>query len=144
MSSNLDAIVEGIAAQIRTVTALKHVYTYEPEQPGATPMVYLDAESWDYPETTYGEMTIGWNPEGYLVLAPLASPADVVAALARQIIPQIIEAVGHDLDAHGALTDGQVLLVRAEHGRLTIGKTQYYARRLHFRAIERFAYDYAL
>jgi hypothetical protein len=142
VGSNLTAIVEGIQKQLQTVIGLQNVLTYRPDSPGALPMVYFDVDSWDFPEATYGEMAIGWNPDGYLVLSEDNSKE--AAELARILIPQIIEAVGKDLSAHGAIVDGQVLLVEGRRGRLPIGGKEYYARQLLFRAIERFPYEYSL
>lgn len=145
MPSNLDAIVEGIAAQLRTIPALgDRVITYEPDQAGPLPMVYLDVESWEYPPKTMGELTVGYDIVGYLVLAPITGKASAAATLARQLIPLVIDVLGHDLDAHGALPDGQVLLTEGARGRLVVGRTEYYARRLVFRATEFFPYDAAL
>jgi hypothetical protein len=144
MPSNLDAIVEGIAAQLRTITQLANVITYEPDQAGPLPMVFLDMESWDYPPKAMGELTVGWDIVGYLVLAPITGKASAAATLARQLIPLVIDVLGHDLDAHEALADGQVLLTEGARGHRLIGGTWYYARRLVFRATEFFPYDAAL
>lgn len=144
VSSQLDAIVEGIAEQLRTIAELKAVLTYEPDQPGPMPMIFIDMEGWDHPETTTGEMTLGWDIVGYLVTASVTSKASAAATLSRQLVPQIIEAIGHDLHAHGAIADGQVLLTEATKGRRKIGDNWYYARRLTFRAIECFPYQYAI
>jgi hypothetical protein len=144
MPSNLDAIVEGIAAQLRTIPELKLVLTYEPDQPAPFPFVFIDMEGWDHPEKTTGEMTLGWDIVGYLVTASVTSKASAAATLSRQLVPAIIEAIGHDLHAHGAIVDGQVLLREATKGRRKIGDGWYYARRLTFRAIEMFPYQYAI
>jgi|SRR5215213_747711 len=144
MGSQLDAIVEGIAAQLRTIPELKAVLTYEPDAPGLFPFVFLDMDGWDHPETTTGEMTVGWDIVGYLVTGSVTSKAAEAAKRARLIIPAILEALGHDLHAHGAIVDGQVLLTEAARGRRQIGGAWYYARRLTFRAVEMFPYQYAI
>lgn len=152
MSSNLEAIVQGIAAQLRTVTDLKGVYTYIPDQPGTLPMIYLDVESARYPnDEAWGAMTIDWGIFGYLVVAPRAANKEAVAALTRSLIAQIAEAMGHDMDAGGALAnpgddsrDGLMLLTEITGpGYATIGGTPYQARRLTFATTEIFTYQYA-
>lgn len=150
MSSNLQAIIDGIAAQLRTVTALKNVVTFKPDQPGPLPMAYLSGIHLDYPETTYGEMTIGWNLEWYIVLGPIAAKAQTAELSLYALVPQIVEVLGHDLDAGGALnratgtSDGQMLLTDADEGEVIIGGSKWYALRLRIRAIETFTYQYAL
>jgi len=144
MASQLGPIMEGIAAQIRTVPGLKSVISYYPDAPGPLPMVFLYVDSADYPETTYGEMTIGYRPEGYLVLAPLTGKASAAADMGYALIPEIIEVLGHDLDAGGAIVDGQMMLEGFAEGRLTIGGVWYHARRLRFQVIERRNYSYGL
>jgi len=143
MASQLGPIMAGIAAQIRTVAGLKNVITHYPNQVGPYPMVFLYVDSADYPETTYGEMTIGYRPEGYLVLAPIGANAEAVADLGYALIPEIIEALGHDMDAGGAIVDGQMMLEGFAEGRMMIGKVDYHVRRLRFRVIERRYYEYS-
>lgn len=150
MASNLAAIIAGIAAQLRTIPAFKSVVTYKPDQPGPLPMVYFQSLHWDYPETTYGEMTIGWTPEAYVVIAPITAKAEAAEHSLYTLVPLIIEAIGHDLDAHGALdrtsgtSDGQVVLTEADEGQVIIGGSVWYAVRLRFRVIETFTYDHTL
>lgn len=154
MPSQLDAIVEGIAAQLRTITALQNVITYKPPQPGPLPMVYLDVEGLGTPDDEWapkGAMTIDWTIQAYLVIAPVAAKADAVATLARQLLPAIVEVLGHDLDAHGSLSgatdierDGIMKLTRlSPPGKVTIGTIDYYARQLTISAIEMFTYTYS-
>lgn len=150
MPSNLAAIIEGMAAQLRTIPAFQSVVTYKPDQPGPLPMVYFESLHWDYPETTYGEMTIGWTPEAYVVIAPVTAKASAVNGSLYTLVPLVIEALGHDLDAHGALnrsegsSDGQVTLTDADEGTVPIGGTVWYAVRLRFRVIETFTYIWSL
>lgn len=149
-SSQLQGIIDGIAATLRAVTALKNVITYKPDQPGPLPMVYLSGIHLDYPETTYGEMTIGWNLEWYLVLGPIAAKAEAAELSLYGLVPDIVAALGHDLDAGGSLSldegtsDGQMLLTDADEGEVVIGGTKWYALRLRIRAIERFTFEYRL
>lgn len=145
MISNLDAIIAGIAAQLKTVTALTNVLTYEPDQPGPLPMVFLDMESWTFPEKPTSGLDIDWLIVGYLVIAPITAKASEAARLARVHIPQLIDAMGQDVDAHGALGEhGQVLIRDGGKGVLWVGDTQWHARRLEFAVSEWLIYQHAL
>lgn len=154
MASHLDAIVEAIAADLRTIPALKKVYTYYPDQPGPLPMVYLDVEALGTPDdewAPFGGMTIDWTIQAYLVTAPVTAKPSAAATLARQILPAIAEVMGHDLDAGGALVDADrtardgilKLTAMSPPGYVTIGGNRYYARRLTFQAIEMFTYEWS-
>jgi hypothetical protein len=152
--SQLDAIVEGIAAQLRTITDLKNVLTYYPDQAGPLPMIYLDAEGLGTPDDEWapkGAMTIDWTIEAYLVVAPVTAKSSAVATLTRQLLGQIAEVLGHDLDAHGALAspdglerDGIMKLTGlSRRGYARIGTADYYARQLTIQAIEMFTYAWS-
>lgn len=147
MPSNLAAIIEGVVEQLRTIGVFKNVLTYKPDKPDPLPMMYLGSIHVDYPETTYGEMTLGWTFDWYLVPAPIAANPKAAEARIYTLVPEVIEALGHDLDAHGALaglSDGQVLLTNVDEGDVTIGGSKWYVVRLRMRAIERFTYQYSL
>jgi hypothetical protein len=154
MPSQLDAICEAIAAQLRTIPDLKNVITYWPNQPGPLPMVYLDVEAVTTPTdewAPFGAMTLDWAIIAYLVTAPVTTKASAAATLARVILPQIAEVIGHDLDAGGALAspgsserDGILkLTAMSPPGFVQIGGNRYYARRLTFQAIEMFTYEWS-
>lgn len=153
MPSRLDAIVEAIAADLRTIPGLKNVITYWPDQPGPLPMIYLDVERMDMPDdgwAPFGAMTIDWGINAYLVTAPITAKASAAATLARELLPQIAEVIGHDLDARGALSgatndrDGILkLTAMSPPGTVQIGGHTYRARRLTFQAIEMFTYQYS-
>lgn len=150
MASNLKNIIDGIAATLRTIDDFKNVTTYKPDNPGPLPMVYLASIHFDYPETTYGEMTIGWNLEWYIVTAPVSANAPNSELRLYTIVPQVVEALGHDLDAGGSLpgedvggSDGQALLTDADEGEVVIGGTRWYAMRLRMRVVERFIFQYS-
>lgn len=154
MPSQLDAIVEAIAAQLRTITTLKNVITYKPPTPEPLPMIYLDVEGLDTPDdewVPFGAMTIRWQIQAYLVVAPVTANAGRAATLARQQLAPITEVLGHDLDAGGNLAspdqttrDGIMKLTRlSPPGFVTIGDTRYYARQLTISAIEMFTYEWS-
>jgi len=103
MPSNLKAIVEGIAAQLRETGLFKKVLTYKPNGNVVYPMVFFQSLHLDYPETTYGEMTLGYDLVAYVVLAPIDADDEKVSIRLFDLVPVILEAIGHDLDAHGAL-----------------------------------------
>jgi hypothetical protein len=151
MPSQLAAIIDGIAAQLATIPDLKKVVVHRPQQIGSVyPMVFFNSLALDYPETTYGEMTIGYDPVAYVVLAPIDAKDEAVTVRLFDLVPKILEVLGHDLDAHGALdrssgtSDGQVLLTAAEDGTLPIAGHLYHVIRLTFRVIETFTYEYTL
>lgn len=151
MPSNLAAIIEGIAAQLRETGVFKSVVTYKPDQPGPLPMIYFQSLHWENPELYAGEMSINWKPEAYIVVAPITAKASAAEQSLYTLVPIVLEALGHDLDAHGALagedaggSDGQVTLTDADEGQVTIGGTAWYAIRLRFGVIERFLYVWSL
>ena len=150
MPSNLKAIVEGIAAQLRETGLFKKVLTYKPNGNVVYPMVFFQSLHLDYPETTYGEMTLGYDLVAYVVLAPIDADDEKVSIRLFDLVPVILEAIGHDLDAHGALnrsegpSDGQVNLTDADDGELVIAGTPWSVVRLRFRVIETFTYIWSL
>ncbi len=151
MPSNLAAIVAGIAAQLKTIPEIKEALTYRPQSIGSIyPLVFFDSLALDYPETTYGEMTIGYEPVAYVVLAPIDAKDEAVSIRLFDLVPKILEVLGHDLDAGGALnrsegpSDGQVTLTAAEDGTLPIAGHLYSVIRLRFRVIETFTYIWSL
>ena len=150
MPSQLAAIIEGIAAQLRTIPELKNVLTYKPKTPAPLPMVFFQSLHLDYPETTYGEMTIGYDPVAYVVIAPVGADDEAIGVRLFDLVPKILEVLGHDLDAHRALnrsegtSDGQVMLTDADDGELVIGGHAWSVIRLRFRVIETFTYEYTL
>jgi hypothetical protein len=144
MISTLDAIIAGIAAQLKTIPELANVLTYEPDQPGPLPMVFLDMESWTFPEKPTSGLDIDWLIVGYLVIAPISAKPSEAARIARVLIPQLIDVMGQDVDAHGAIQDGQVLIRDGGKGTLIVGGTQWHARRLEFAVSEWLIYQHAL
>lgn len=159
MPSQLPAIVAGIAGTLRSIGVFKNVITYKPDQPGPLPMVYLASVHLDYPgidddldshHRTYGEMALGHTLDWFVVLAPIPAKAEEVELRLFALVPQVIEALGHDLDCGGALigqdaggSDGQVMLTDADEGQTVIGKVPWYAYRLRMRVIERFTFQYS-
>jgi hypothetical protein len=150
MPSQLKAIVEGIAAQLAETRLFTNVITYKPKQPGPLPMVFFQSLHLDYPETTYGEMTLGHTLTAYVVLAAVGNDDEAISLRLFDLVPTIIEAIGHDLDAHGALnraegpSDGQVTLLDADDGELVIAGHPWSVVRLRFRVIETFTYIWSL
>jgi hypothetical protein len=148
--SQLKDIVAGIAAQLYETGLFKSVLTYKPKQPGPLPMVFFQSLHLDYPETTYGEMTLGHDLTAYVVLAPIDADDEKVSLRLFDIVPVILEAIGHDMDAHGALnrsegpSDGQVMLTDADDGELVIAGHLWSVVRLRFRVIETFTYVWSL
>lgn len=150
MPSQLKDIIAGIAAQLYETGLFKSVLTYKPKQPGPLPMVFFQSLHLDYPERTYGEMTIGYDPVAYVVLAPIGADDEAISLRLFDLVPVILEAIGHDLDAHGALnrttgpSDGQVTLTDADDGELPIAGVLWSVIRLRFRVIESFTYEYTI
>ena len=150
MPSQLKDIVAGIAAQLYETGLFKSVLTYKPKQPGPLPMVFFQSLHLDYPETTYGEMTLGHDLSAYVVLAPIGADDEAISLRLFDLVPVILEAIGHDMDAHGALnrsegpSDGQVMLTDADDGELVIAGHLWSVVRLRFRVIETFTYVWSL
>ena len=150
MPSQLKDIVAGIAAQLYETGLFKSVLTYKPKQPGPLPMVFFQSLHLDYPETTYGEMTVGFDAVAYVVLAPIGADDEAISLRLFDLVPVILEAIGHDMDAHGALnratgtSDGQVMLTDADDGELVIAGHLWSVVRLRFRVIETFTYVWSL
>jgi hypothetical protein len=148
--SQLRNIVEGIAAQLRETGLFKKVLTYKPAGNIVYPMVFFQSLHLDYPETTYGEMTLGHDLTAYVVLAPIDADDEKVSLRLFDLVPVILEAIGHDMDAHGALnrsegpSDGQVMLTDADDGELVIAGHLWSVVRLRFRVIETFTYVWSL
>ena len=150
MPSQLPAIVRGIAAQLEETGLFKNVLTYKPKTVGPLPMVFFQSLHLDYPETTYGEMTLGHDITAYVVIAAIGSDDEKISISLFDLVPVILEAIGHDLDAHGALnrsegpSDGQVNLTDADDGELVIAGHLWSVVRLRFRVIETFTYIWSL
>ena len=142
MASNLTAIIAGIRAQLLTVSGIANVYDHAPAKIGTTPAIVFSLGPCRPISGAYGEMALEWTLNGYLAVKDInfdVSEAEIVS-----LLPAIIEALGHDLDAHGAITDGQVLVSRAAPGRLTVGGVTYHAMQFTMTVVERFVYSYAL
>lgn len=117
--SNLPAIHAGIAAQLATASGITNVLLKPPDAPSSleSALMYVVNPRFRRLRNTYGEQSLEWTFDGIIDL-PRGNNMRVEDDMG-QIVISVIEVSGHDLDAHGALTEGQVLIM---NGRTDYGK----------------------
>lgn len=121
--SNYPLIIAGLVARLQTLVpaSLKNVLDYEPNQVGATPMVYLRLERLQSIEPANQELATLYVVRMRLVVeyGQNQKAEQTVASL----IPTLMTALGTDLTAGDAIVDGEVLITDATAGYVTIGGT---------------------
>lgn len=141
-TSNLPAILDGIAAQLRVATGIGNVTTRLAEMASNTPLITLTQPRVRRIDTTYGEMAMEWTINGRLSL-PTGNNDQAETDLYAAVVA-ILEVSGHDLDAHGAITNGQVLIESGNVAYGSITDTPVIAFEFQIKVVERVPYDYAL
>lgn len=119
--SNLPAIHAGIAAQLATATGITNVLLKLPDVVSnlESALLYIVRPRFRRLESAYGEQALEWTFDAVAAL-PRGNNMRVEEDM-EQIIINVINVSGHDLDAHGTLTDGQVLITngRTDYGKIS-------------------------
>lgn len=124
MGSNYTNIVAGIVARLTSQlvpTYLKNVLDHEPASitGGNAPLVYTILKSFALVPPANQQMELNWEQALRLVI-PYTANNDTAEQLVATIVPLILTALGTDLDAGGAIPDGQVMVTNATAGYLTM------------------------
>lgn len=142
MASNMPAIRAGIATRLATATGIGNVVNTLRAAPSNAPLLYILKPRWQRIPPASQEQAIRWTFEGMLAVTTennMQADADLDSAIIN-----LIDVAGHDLDAGGALPDGQFLIQGGVTEYRTILGIPVLVHRFDITVIERVPYDYAL
>jgi hypothetical protein len=143
--ANLTAIKAGIKTLLEGIDGVLHVYSHQPGQAPTAPVIIFHTgpgRPLYPPDAPYGTDSDELTFVCYLLFKDTnfeASEADI-----DLFLPRIKTAVGHNMDADGSITDGEVRFTRWRPVYYRVGSIQYHALEFTLTVWESVTFTYAL